>query len=94
MATPMKPTMIAAQRRGPIHSPSIGPASRATRKGVAKMIEVVWSSWRERNANRLKAVDKSSRVERPICSQGRLVESSPGVVHGLTNRSDSTKWLA
>jgi len=44
MITPRKPTTIAAQRRGPIHSPSIGPARPATTKVPAKLMVVVSAS--------------------------------------------------
>ena len=45
-STPQKPTMIAVQRRQPIHSPSIGPPSAATMNGVQKMIATASSSCR------------------------------------------------
>ena len=37
--TPTKPMTIAAQRLGPAHSLSSGPASAVTTKGAANMIE-------------------------------------------------------
>lgn len=45
-STPMKPTQMAASRRGPTHSPRIGPEASATTKGVAKKIDIVSDSCR------------------------------------------------
>ena len=45
-STPNMPTAIAAQRRGPTHSPSTGPDSAATRNGVEKAMASAWSSRR------------------------------------------------
>jgi hypothetical protein len=44
--TPMKPTATAAQRRGPGHSPSTGPASAVASSGPANWTELIVASGR------------------------------------------------
>ena len=88
---PEKPTPIAAQRRGPTHSPSTGPASAATRNGVANVMVSAWSSWSHLRAKKFRMVEPSSSAERPICRNGRALRSMPGRLSGLDHWSASRK---
>ena len=92
-STPPNPTPIAAQRRQPIHSPSIGPEAIATIKGKVKMIDSASSSCSQRSARKLSAVEVTSSVARPTCMNGRRVRMSPGWVNGFDTNKVSTKAL-
>ena len=84
---------MAIHRRHPTHSSRIGPDIAATKNGVQKRIDVVWSSCSQRSARKFKMVEPTSRIERNPCNQGRRVIISAGLENGLAISKASAKLL-
>ncbi len=78
MSTPRKPTLTAAQRRGPTRSPSSGIDSAVTSSGAAKPIAVASAI-----GSRAKPAMNSSAAPRTVtprssCSRSRAVARARG----------------
>ena len=92
--TPTKPTMMAAQRLRPAHSPRIGPDKAVTSMGEARKIVAVSASCRCWSAAKLNAVDTGKRIPRNTCKPHWLTENtSRGRLQARLISRKTTAWV-